>query len=55
MTGIRMNALVVRSKNPLEKGQINKIAKFANLSPDHVLNLPDLESIHDVPVYFENN
>jgi CTP synthase len=50
--GIQPDLLLCRSERPLAPGIREKIALFANLPPDAVIEAPDVESIYQVPLVF---
>ena len=47
--GIIPDVVCVRTEKPAPRSICEKIAAFAGLNPDAVLNLPDIESVYDVP------
>ena len=47
--GIIPDIVCVRTEKPCSRAICEKIAAFAGLNPDAVLNLPDIESVYDVP------
>ncbi|MCK5474748.1 MAG: CTP synthase, partial [Candidatus Aenigmarchaeota archaeon] len=49
--GIRPNIIVARSEKKLEKKIINKIKLFGDVR--HVISDPDLKSIYEAPLFFE--
>jgi CTP synthase len=48
--GIQPDLLLCRSERPLAPGIREKIALFANLPPEAVIEAPDVESIYQVPL-----
>ncbi|MCL2002062.1 CTP synthase [Candidatus Saccharibacteria bacterium] len=48
--GITPNLVCVRSDNPTDETILDKIAAFAGLDEDAVVNLPDVTSVYDVPL-----
>lgn len=54
-TGIHPDFIIARSEKPLDKKRKEKIALFCSVLEDHVISAPDVESIYDVPVNFEND
>ena len=47
--GIIPDVVCVRTEKPAPRAICEKIAAFAGLNPDAVLNLPDINSVYDVP------
>jgi CTP synthase len=47
--GIIPDVVVCRSERPAPREMCEKIAKFAGIPGEAVLNLPDIESVYDVP------
>ncbi len=47
--GIIPDVVCVRTEKPAPRSICEKIAAFAGLNPDAVLNLPDINSVYDVP------
>lgn len=47
--GIIPDIVCVRTEKPCSRSVCEKIAGFAGLNPDAVLNLPDINSVYDVP------
>ena len=47
--GIVPDMVFVRTENPAGREICEKIASFAGISADAVVNLPDIESVYDVP------
>lgn len=47
--GIIPDVVVCRTERPAGRDICEKIARFAGISGDAVLNLPDIESVYDVP------
>ncbi len=48
--GIIPDIVCVRTERPAPRSICEKIAAFAGLNPDAVLNLPDINSVYDVPL-----
>ncbi|MDP2209004.1 MAG: CTP synthase [Bacteroidota bacterium] len=51
--GIQPDILICRSDRPLSKEVREKIALFTNVDPGNVIGAPDLETIYEVPIIFE--
>ncbi len=50
--GIQPDILLCRCDQPMPEGTREKIALFANLPPEAVVEAPDVESIYQVPIVF---
>lgn len=48
--GIIPDVVCVRTEKPAPRSICEKIAAFSGLNPDAVLNLPDINSVYDVPL-----
>lgn len=53
-TGIQPDFLICRSELPIDKRRKEKISMFCNIEKDCVISAPDVDSIYDVPVNFDN-
>ncbi len=53
--GIQPDFLIVRSKRPLTKDNIEKISLFTNVLPKHVIPAVDVRAIYEVPVNFKHS
>ncbi len=53
--GLQADVIIARSELPLDKKRKNKIATFCNVSAEHVISAPDVDSIYDVPLNFEKD
>jgi CTP synthase len=51
--GIQPDAIIARSRRPLEEEARRKIALYANLPPEAVFSNPDVEHIYEVPLVLE--
>ncbi|MDR3210640.1 MAG: CTP synthase [Planctomycetota bacterium] len=47
--GLHMNMLICRSEEPMREPLRKKLALYSNLRPEHVIDVPDLRVIYDVP------
>jgi len=47
--GIQPDIIVARSETAVETGEIHKIALFAGVRPNMVVNLPDIKNVYEVP------
>lgn len=54
-SGIHADFIVARSEVPLDKKRKEKIEIQCNVRPGHVISAPDISSIYDVPVNFEED
>lgn len=52
--GINPDVIVGRSEKPIDKKRKEKIANMCGVMAENVISAPDIESIYDVPVNFEN-
>ncbi len=53
--GINPDIIIARSKDPVDKKRKEKIAMMCGVSPEDVISAPDVTSIYDIPVNFEND
>ncbi|MBI3573980.1 CTP synthase [Candidatus Kaiserbacteria bacterium] len=51
--GVQANIIIARSSVPLDQRRKEKIAISCNVTPDHIISAPDVDSIYDVPLNFE--
>lgn len=51
--GVQANVIIARSSQRLDQRRKEKIAINSNVSVDHIISAPDVESIYDVPLNFE--
>lgn len=51
--GIQPDFILARSDKPLDKPRKEKLSIFCNVSSEHVISAPDVDSIYQVPVNFE--
>jgi len=52
--GIQPDIILGRSRIPLDEPRKRKIATFCNVDLKDVISAPDIESIYEVPINFEN-
>ena len=52
--GIQADFIVCRSEVPLDETRKEKLSMFCNIEKDNVISAPDIDSIYDVPVNFDN-
>lgn len=53
--GINPDIIIARSKDPVDKKRKEKIAMMCGVLPEDVISAPDVTSIYDIPVNFEND
>lgn len=53
--GVNTDIIIARAEHPLDERRKEKIAVACNILPERVISAPDIESIYDVPVNFENS
>lgn len=53
--GIQPNFIIARSELPVDEPRRKKIAINCNIMPQDVISAPDIESIYDVPINFEED
>lgn len=53
--GVFADVIIARAPVAIDHKRKEKIAVFCNVSPDHVISAPDVESIYDVPLNFEKD
>ena len=54
-TGLQPDIILARAKYPLDEKRKEKIAFNCNLDSEDVISAPDVSSIYDIPVNFEND
>lgn len=54
-TGVFADFIVARSPVGIDQKRKEKLATFCNVSADHVISAPDMESIYDIPLTFEKD
>jgi len=53
--GVFADFILARGPVPLDKKRKDKIARFCNVKSEHVISAPDVASVYDVPLNFEND
>ncbi|NCN52315.1 CTP synthase [Candidatus Parcubacteria bacterium] len=53
--GVFADFILARAPIAVDKKRKEKIARFCNVQPDHVISAPDVKSIYDVPLNFERD
>jgi CTP synthase len=51
--GVFADLILARAPVPIDDKRKEKIARFCNVRPEHVISAPDVASIYDVPINFE--
>ncbi len=54
-TGVFPDIIIARSKVPVDAKRKEKIAKFCSVRPEHVISAPDVKSIYDIPLAYEED
>lgn len=54
-SGVSADIILARAPVPLDQKRKEKIARFCNVLPENVISAPDVPSIYDIPVNFEQN
>lgn len=52
--GIQPNFILCRAEKPIDEKRREKLAIFCGIKPENAISAPDVESIYDIPVNFEN-
>lgn len=53
--GLQADVILARAVVPLDEKRKEKIATFCNVLPERVISAPDVKSIYDVPLNYEND
>ncbi len=53
--GVQPDIIIARSENPIDDKRKEKIANFCNVGREDVISAPDVESIYEVPINFEDD
>jgi CTP synthase len=53
--GVQPDFIIARSNGTMDEKRKEKLAIWCNVRPDHIISAPDVESIYDVPLNFEND
>ena len=51
--GVQANFIVARSEVPIDLKRREKLAVACNVSSDHIISAPDIDSVYEVPLSFE--
>lgn len=53
--GVQPDIIIARADRPLDEKRKDKVATFCNVRREDVISAPDVESIYDVPINFEED
>lgn len=53
--GVQPDFLIARAPTPLDQKRKEKLAVQVNISADHIISAPDVDSVYDVPLNFERD
>ncbi len=53
--GVQPDFIIARSAGSMDEKRKEKLAIWCNVRPDRIISAPDVESIYDVPLNFEND
>ena len=51
--GVFADLIIARSTEPIDQKRKEKLSRFCNVRPEHVISAPDVSSIYDIPLHFE--
>lgn len=51
--GVFADMIIARSTEPIDQKRKEKLSRFCNVRPEHVISAPDVRSIYDIPLHFE--
>ncbi len=51
--GVFADMIIARSTEPIDQKRKEKLSRFCNVRPEHVISAPDVASIYDIPLNFE--
>lgn len=52
--GIQPDFILCRSEHPIDDKRREKLAVFCSIEPENAISAPDVDSIYEIPVNFEN-
>lgn len=52
--GIQADFILCRSEKPIDEKRREKLAVFCNIDPSNAISAPDVDSIYDIPVNFDD-
>src|SRR5690606_26149410 len=53
--GIQPDFIIARSDKPVDKPRRQKMAVFCNVHEDDIISAPDVDSIYEIPINFEDS
>lgn len=53
-SGIQPDILIARGDTTLDEKRKERLSFFCNMKPDRVISAPDVKSVYDIPLNFEN-
>jgi CTP synthase len=53
--GVFADFILARGPVPVDAKRKEKIARFCNVRPEHVISAPDVASVYDVPLHYEKD
>jgi CTP synthase len=53
--GVQPDFIIARSNSSMDEKRKEKLAIWCNVRPDHIISAPDVDSIYDVPLNFEQD
>ncbi len=53
-SGIQPDFIIARSEVPMDEPRKRKLAIYCNIHPEDILSAPDIKSIYECPINFEN-
>jgi len=53
--GVFADFIIARSSYSIDQKRREKISNFCNVTPENVIASPDVESVYDIPMLFEND
>jgi CTP synthase len=54
-TGVKADMIIARSPVSIDKKRKEKIARFCNVRAENVISAPDVDSIYDIPLHYEQD
>lgn len=51
--GIQPDFIVARARQPIDERRRARFALFCNVTPSHIINAPDVDSVYSVPINFK--
>lgn len=53
--GLQADIIIARSESPVDEPRKKKISVFCNVAPEDVISAPDVKTIYQIPINFEND